>query len=100
MIHQIALLSGMFGAPILLVALGHHLRRRTIRAKRLFWGGVIGHTTGIFITLGAMLLSPSASWAGGGDIRVLIVHWSLLGGLVMGLAAAATVRRPWPGGST
>ena len=85
---RIALVAGILGAPIALAALGHHLRRRPPKVKRLFWGGVIGHTMGLFLTVGAMLF-PSVSWVAGGPMRVHVVHWSLLVGLVLGLAVAA-----------
>jgi hypothetical protein len=89
--HGVALLLGILGAPLLLVALGHHLRRRSARSKRIFWGGVIGHSIGIAITMIAML-TPPVSWTAGGPMRTVWVHWSMLGGLFLGIAVASVFR--------
>jgi hypothetical protein len=89
--HQLGLLAGLIGMPVVLLALGHRLRYRTRTAKRLFFGGVIGHTAGLIISVVAML-SPAISWAGGGDVRTLLVHWSMLVGVALGWAAAALWR--------
>ena len=86
--HQLALVAGLFGAPIVLLSVGHRLRYRTRLAKRLFFGGVVGHTCGLIVSVVAML-SPAVSWAGGGDVRTLLVYWSMLGGVALGCAAAA-----------
>jgi hypothetical protein len=89
---RIALLLGILGAPAVLLVLGHHLRRRTTKNKRLFWGGVIGHTVGLLTTLVAMM-APPVAWSEGDQVRSLLVHWSMIGGFAAGMAIAAIVRR-------
>ncbi len=93
--HRIALLLGILGAPAILIAMGHHLRRKSARSKHLFWGGVTGHTIGLMVTLVAML-APPLSWVDGGQMRTLWVHWSMLAGFGLGLALAMFVRSPGP----
>lgn len=92
---RVALLFGILGAPAILVALGHHLRRKSARSNHLFWGGVMGHTLGLMVTIFAML-APPVSWMGGGQMRTLWVHWSLLAGFAIGLVLALFVRSPGP----
>ena len=90
--HETALLIGFLGAPLWLLAVGHRLRYRTSRVKRLFWGALTGHTSGLVIALAAMVF-PSISWESGGQMRVLLVHWSMLAGVLLGLSVAVAVRR-------
>lgn len=84
--HGAALLLGLFGAPTFLLFLGHGFRARSRRARRLFWGGVAGHSLGIVAATVAMV-APPVWWAGGGDGRVLVVHWAMLTGFLVGSAA-------------
>ncbi len=93
--HRIALLIGILGAPGILIAMGHHLRRRSTNTKHLFWGGVIGHTIGMMTTVVAMV-SPSVSWTDGSQLRTLLVHWSMVAGLAVGMALAALFWRTPP----
>jgi hypothetical protein len=92
-----ALLVGLFVVPALLVALGHRLRRRPLFWRRVFWGGVIGHSIAIFLMLTAALYPPVA-WEGGPRTRDAAVHWSLVLGAVVGgvigAALPARMRRP------
>lgn len=78
---SVALLLGLLVAPVALLWLGHGFRALSRRGKRVFWGGVLGHTTGAFVTL-ALLLSPPVLWAGGA--RGLALHWSLVLGATLG----------------
>ena len=47
------LLAGLFLVPVVLLWLGHRLRRRTAGARAVFWGATIGHSIGIAVTLAA-----------------------------------------------
>lgn len=83
-----ALLVGLFVVPALLLALGHRLRRRPPLWRRVFWGGVIGHSIAILVMLIATMYPPIV-WEGGPRSRDVSVHWSLvLGGIVGGAIAA------------
>lgn len=82
-----ALLTGLFVAPALLLWLGHRLRRRSALARRVFWGGVTGHTLGMLVTLVAAHYPP-VFWGGEGW-RAVAVHASMLAGASLGAAAGA-----------
>ena len=90
-----ALLVGLFVAPALLLWLGHRLRRRSARLRGVFWGGVIGHSLGMLITLLATHYPP-VFWGGEGW-RAVAVHASMLVGAVAGAAAGAAIARPGAG---
>lgn len=89
---QLALLAGLLLAPMALVWLGHGFRTLSLRAKRVFWGGTIGHALGIVLTLVAMM-SPPVWWGeGGASWRSFAVHWSMLLGALAGIAVGLALR--------
>lgn len=89
-----ALLLGMFGMPLLLLQLGHRLRDRTPIQRRIFWGGVIGHSLGAIVTCLALMLPPVLWGQDGPDGRVLAVYGGMLIGALIGMAiGAVSVRR-------
>jgi len=93
-LENLALLMGLFVVPAVLLAIGHRLRRRPPLWRRVFWGGVIGHSIAILVML-AVTMTPPIAWEGGPRLRDAAVHWSLvLGGVVGGtLGAALPARR-------
>lgn len=99
-LEQIAFLVGLFVVPALLLALGQRLRRRRALWRRVFWGGVIGHSAALLVTLAAAHLPPVV-WTGGPAWREVAVYWSLLLGAAVGagIGAALPERRgsPSPG---
>ncbi|MGH7444496.1 MAG: hypothetical protein ACREKM_06450 [Longimicrobiales bacterium] len=90
MIDGIGLLVGLFVIPAVLLVIGHHLRRRPARMRRLFWGGVLGYLAGLIVATAAML-APPIWWEGGGIARDILVYWAMPAGFVSGLALAAAV---------
>ncbi len=86
--ERVALLIGLFVVPLLLLAIGHRLRRRSPAWRRAFWGGVFGHSLALLITLTASLYPP-IWWAGGSFWRDAAVHWTLLFGGLLGAGLAA-----------
>ena len=78
----LALLAGLFIVPVVLLWLGHRLRRRTAPSRSAFWGAVAGHTLGMLASVAAMHV-PAVLWAGGGA-RTMIVHWGMLAGAIAG----------------
>ncbi len=84
------LLVGMFVVPALLLALGHRLRRRPPVWRRVFWGGVAGHSIAVLVMLAATLVPPVA-WEGGPRPRDHAVHWSMVLGAVAGGAIGAAL---------
>ena len=85
-----ALLTGLFVAPAVLLWLGHRLRRRSVRVRGAFWGGVIGHSLGMLVTLLAAHYPP-VLWGGEGW-RAAAVHASMLAGASLGAAAGIVAR--------
>ena len=86
-----ALLVGLFVAPALLLWLGHRLRRHSARLRGVFWGGVIGHSLGMLITLFAAHYPP-VFWEGEGWWRAVAVHASMLAGASLGAAAGVALQ--------
>lgn len=86
----LALLFGLFGPPILLLAMGHAYRRRSSRSRMAFWGGVVGYTGGAVLMAVAMYLPPVA-WTDGSTLRAIGVHWTMLGGSVLGMGLGAAL---------
>jgi Mg/Co/Ni transporter MgtE len=88
--ERVALLIGLFVVPALLLALGNRLRRRTPLWRRVFWGGVTGHTLGLVVTVAATLWPP-VWWHQGPFWRDAAVHWTLGFGALLGAALAAAL---------
>ena len=96
--ERVALLVGLFVVPAMLLWTGHRLRERGDVARGAFWGGVVGHASGLLITLTASV-NPAVWWAGGPFLRDFAVHWSpmllAIAGALLGLGLA---RRSGPAG--
>src|SRR5687768_11270789 len=86
-----ALLAGLFIVPVALLYLGHRLRRRSRRARAVFWGALIGHTLGaLFATWYSMI--PPEVWTSSDTTRGFFGFYgmlvmSIVGGLI-GLLAS------------
>jgi hypothetical protein len=87
----VGLLAGLFLVPLVLLWLGHRLRRRTPGERGVFWGATIGHSLGILATLTAVHYPP-VLWTEGW--RAVAVHWSMVVGALLGAAAGAAAGRP------
>lgn len=94
MMGRLALVIGLFVAPAALLWLGQRLRAASAARRGAFWGGITGHTLALVLTTIAAM-APPIVWTGGGLLRELIVHWSLVIGAAVGAAvgAAAGLRR-------
>lgn len=86
MLARFALLVGLFVVPSLLLAVGHRMRERSDRTKRLFWGGVIGHALGVVVTM-LVMMSPPVWWADAESVRTLAVYWAMIIGFGAGAVA-------------
>ena len=86
MTARLALLLGLFVVPLALLALGHRLRDHGARHRAAFWGGVIGHTIAMVVSITA-LHYPPVLWSS--QTRVLIAFWLMLLGGVAGVVAGA-----------
>jgi hypothetical protein len=70
-------LVGLYVLPLALLWLGHHLKRRSARAKRIFWGAVIGHCVAGTLALFAGMMLPE-EWTAQERMRGFLGLWSLL----------------------
>ena len=83
---NIALLVGLFVVPLVLLALGHRLRRRSPGQRAVFWGGLIGYLTGALAAMWVAMM-PAAEWSAADSARGLVGYW----GLIIGPTAGALV---------
>ena len=95
MIDRIALLIGLFAAPVIALRLGNRFRDQSTTHRRVFWGLVIGHTCGLLLAVSAAMLPPIA-WEEGPRLRDALVHWSMFGGSVIGALAGWVTRDRTP----
>jgi hypothetical protein len=85
-------LIGLYVLPVGLLWLGHHLKRRSARAKRIFWGAVIGHCIAGTLALFAGMMLPE-EWTAQERMRGFLGLWSLLIFPLAGGIAAALKNR-------
>lgn len=84
------LLAGLFVVPLVLLWMGHRLRRRAPRWRSAFWGAVAGHSAGVLATLW-VLHYPAVLWGDGA--REMAVHWSMVLGALLGGVIGAGIAR-------
>jgi hypothetical protein len=70
-------LVGLYVLPLGLLWLGHHLKRRSARARRVFWGAIIGHCIAGTLALVAGIMFPE-EWTAQERIRGFLGLWALL----------------------
>lgn len=87
-VGAVAFAIGLFAVPLLLLALGHSLRRRTTRERGAFWGGTWGYLGGMVLTC-VVSLTPPVDWAGGPALRSFVFHWGMVLGAAVGAAIGA-----------
>jgi hypothetical protein len=80
-------LIGLYVVPIALLAWGHKIRRLSPKARRGFWGAIIGHCIAgtLAITLGMI---PPESWTSDETIRGFFGLWAMLALPVVGAVGA------------
>ncbi|MBT8338153.1 MAG: hypothetical protein KJO11_16310 [Gemmatimonadetes bacterium] len=67
------LLLTQLTAPVTLLWLGHGYRNRSPRAKRFFWGGIVGYLAAI-AGVTVLLLLPPVFWGSDGGLRWLAIQ--------------------------
>ena len=70
-------LVGLYVFPLVLLWWGHHLKRRSWRARRAFWGAVTGHCIAGTLALFAGILFP-VEWEAQERMRGFLGLWSLM----------------------
>lgn len=83
----IALLVGLFVAPLVLLWLGHRMRDRTPAQRAMFWGGLAGY---LIASIAALVvgMKPAAEWASDDRLRGFLGYWGLLVGAILGAVLA------------
>jgi hypothetical protein len=72
-----AMLLGVFIVPVLLLWLGHRLRRRPAPLRGAFWGAIVGHVVAILLGLTFGMIPPE-EWSSGDRLRGALGLWSFL----------------------
>jgi hypothetical protein len=88
----LAMLVGVFGVPMVLLWLGHRLRRRGPQRRAAFWGGLVGYGIAACVALVASM-KPPAMWSDDDTLRGLLGFWSLLVGPAAGALAGLLASR-------
>jgi hypothetical protein len=86
------LLVGLFGVPLVLLVIGHKLRRRTPRQRSVFWGMLVGYIAGGVLSLVASV-TPPEMWASTDAVRGAIGLWVPVIAPAIG-AAVGALRAP------
>lgn len=87
-VNFIAFLLGLFVVPLVLLAIGHKLRRRSARTRAIFWGAIVGHiVAGVAAVTWGMI--PPDAWEPTETWRGFAGLWSLLAFPVLGAAVFA-----------
>lgn len=81
--NTLVFIAGLYLVPLLLLAWGHKIRRLNPRARRAFWGAVLGHCIAGTLVMFGMI--PPEEWTAGETVRGLLGFWGLL--LFPGLGA-------------
>lgn len=82
-IQLAAMLLGLFVVPGVLLAVGHRLRRRSLRVQSAFIGAAIGHILAAIAATVASMISPE-EWRSEDVWRGLFGFWMLLVAPVIG----------------
>ena len=89
---KLAMLGGLFVVPVFLLYLGHRLRRRSRRARAMFWGALVGHTIGaLFATWYSMV--PPEVWTAGDTARGFFGFYAMLLFALAGTVAGYVLAR-------
>ena len=87
-----AFLVGLFIVPVIILWLGHRLRRRTARQRGAFWGGVIGYGAASIAAL-IVGMYPAAMWGDSDLMRGALGFWSIVVVPVFGAAIGAVMAK-------
>jgi hypothetical protein len=74
--------------PVALLWAGHSYRSRSVRARRVFWGALLGYVASIVVVV-TVLLTPPVFWGPDGGARWLVIQWAPM---TLAAAGAATAR--------
>jgi hypothetical protein len=89
---RIVFVVGLFIVPLVLLAMGHDLRKRPARQRGTFWGAASGYFAGVLVTA-VLTVMPPVHWSAGSPPRDLAVHFSMVAGTILGAMAGSFLRR-------
>lgn len=93
-IGLLALLAGLFVIPAFLLYLGHRLRRRSRRARAVFWGALFGYILAGLVAVVYSMIPPEA-WTSADVTRGFFGFYGMLaGGLLGALVGLLASRGP------
>ncbi len=94
-LDRLALLVGLFVAPLLLLVAGHRFARRSPRVRGAFWGALVAYAIAAAAALWVSMV-PAASWAETDRLRGFLGFWSMVAAPVVGgaLGALRAARAP------
>ncbi len=87
-----AMLAGLFIVPVFLLYLGHRLRKRSRRARGMFWGALIGHTAGAALATFYSMVPPE-EWQSGDTTRGFFGLYAMLLFALVGTLAGFLLAR-------
>ena len=91
-VGTVAMLVGLFVIPIILLGLGHRMRRRTPTQRRIFWGGLVGYLVAALAALWVGMVPP-AEWSSADTVRGVLGFGGLVIGPILGAMAALALGR-------
>ena len=94
-VHLAVFLLGLFGVPLMLLGYSHRLRKRSPRARAVFWGAAIGHCIAGCVAVVFGMIPPEA-WTSDEFARGFAGLWSLLIFPAAGALAGAVLRGATP----
>ena len=90
MIGRLAMLLGLFAAPVFLLWAGHHWRHTGARVRGAFWGGIIAHTVAALLATAVGIIWPFA-WDATDRWRGFLGFWGMLVFFLIGAGIGALV---------
>lgn len=92
---QTMMLVGLFGIPTLLLWAGHHLRRKSVAVRGIFWGGLAGHTVAAVVAIWFSMVPPEA-WSSVDTARGFAGFYGMLLGSVAGALIGLALSTRFP----
>jgi uncharacterized membrane protein YdcZ (DUF606 family) len=92
MLAKLAFATGLFVVPIVLLSVGHTLRKRSPQQRAAFWGATYGYLGAVTLTC-VLTVAPPIDWNGGSLVRDVAIHWSMLLAAMVGAVIGGAGRK-------